>query len=157
MNKISRLFAICVVSIGLAGCAQTVGNKEFGGTLLGAGLGGLLGSQIGGGKGKMIAIGVGVLLGGLLGSEIGRSLDRADKLYMIQATQNSLENSPTGSLTGWRNPDSGNQGTITPLATYRKPSGQYCREYQSDITVGGKTEQAYGTACRMPDGSWEVQ
>jgi len=24
------------------------------------------------------------------------------------------------------------------------------------VTVGGETEQAYGTACRQPNGSWKI-
>jgi surface antigen len=24
------------------------------------------------------------------------------------------------------------------------------------VTVGGRAEQAYGTACRQPDGSWQI-
>jgi surface antigen len=35
--------------------------------------------------------------------------------------------------------------------------GSYCREWQGRITVGGRLEQAYGTACLQPDGSWEFQ
>jgi surface antigen len=35
-------------------------------------------------------------------------------------------------------------------------SGKYCREFQQTVTIGGKTEQAYGTACRQPDGSWQI-
>jgi len=34
--------------------------------------------------------------------------------------------------------------------------GQQCREYQHSITVGGKTEEAYGSACLQPDGSWKI-
>ena len=28
--------------------------------------------------------------------------------------------------------------------------------HRGDVNIGGKTEQAYGTACRQPDGSWKV-
>ncbi|MEE8203551.1 MAG: hypothetical protein V3R74_07315, partial [Alphaproteobacteria bacterium] len=31
-----------------------------------------------------------------------------------------------------------------------------CREYQTTVNVGGQVEQAYGTACRQPDGSWQI-
>ena len=57
---------------------------------------------------------------------------------------------------GWVNPDSGNSGSYTPTKTYQVDSGQYCREFQQTITVGGQTEDAYGTACREPDGSWRI-
>ena len=56
----------------------------------------------------------------------------------------------------WRNPDSGNSGSVTPIKTYAQPSGTYCREFAQTITVGGNTEQAYGHACRMPDGTWKL-
>ena len=33
---------------------------------------------------------------------------------------------------------------------------EYCREYTKTISVGGRSERAYGTACYKPDGSWEI-
>lgn len=36
------------------------------------------------------------------------------------------------------------------------PEAGYCREYQQQVLVGGRWEQAYGTACRRPDGSWQI-
>ncbi len=53
-------------------------------------------------------------------------------------------------------PESGNYGTVTPIRDGSTSSGQYCREYQQTVTVGGRTQQAYGTACRQPDGQWKV-
>ncbi len=75
----------------------------------------------------------------------------------IQAANNAFENARTGEASTWRNPDSGNSGSITPTRTYQAPSGGYCREYQQDIIVGGETHKSYGTACRQPDGSWKIQ
>ena len=124
--------------------------------MLGGIAGGLLGSQVGGGKGKLIAVGAGALLGALVGSEIGKSLDNADRAAMQQSTQTSLETAPSGTTSSWRNPDSGNYGTITPQPAYQSASGEYCREFQQTVTVGGREESAYGTACRQPDGTWKV-
>jgi len=39
---------------------------------------------------------------------------------------------------------------------YRTSDGQYCREYQSTVSVGGQPQPSYGTACLQPDGSWRV-
>lgn len=36
------------------------------------------------------------------------------------------------------------------------PEGRYCREYQKRVAVGGRAQNAYGTACRQLDGSWEL-
>ncbi len=154
--KSYRIAIVFASALSVAACANQSGPKQTVGTLVGAGLGGLAGSQIGGGKGKLVAVGAGVLLGGLLGSEVGKSLDKADRLYAGRNAQQTLEATPTGQSSTWQNPDSGNSGTFTPTQTYETAQGQYCREYQTTVTVGGATEEAYGTACRQPDGSWKV-
>lgn len=33
----------------------------------------------------------------------------------------------------------------------------YCREYTRTVTVGGVAQNAYGTACMQPDGSWQIR
>ena len=126
------------------------------GTVLGAIVGGLGGSQVGKGSGQLWATGAGVFLGAILGRGIGESLDRADQMYAQQSYQYTLESVPTGYTEQWMNPDSGHSGTYTPTHTYQAPSGQYCREFQQTVTIGGRTEEAYGTACRQPDGAWKI-
>ena len=160
-----KALAIAVVTLALAGCAQagdgTGGsgwglNKQTGGTLLGAIGGGLAGAQFGRGSGKLAATAAGTLLGGFLGNQVGQSLDRADQAYAHRADQQALESAPTGQSITWNNPDSGNSGTVTPEKTYQASSGEYCREFQQTISIGGQPQQSYGTACRQPDGTWKV-
>lgn len=142
----------------LAACQSTAnGPKESFGTLGGAVLGGLAGSQIGGGKGQLIAVGVGTLAGAYFGSEIGKSLDRADRLYMERA-EVSAHQAPIGETITWSNPESGNSGTITPVREGESSNGRYCREYKQTIYVGGQEKDAIGQACRIPgsDDEWEI-
>ena len=214
--------ALGLAALTLAGCSQTVGQKQGLGTLLGAVAGGGAGAQVGKGRGKMVATGAGAALGALIGSEVGMSLDRADRLAMQRATQNTLETAPSGTTSTWRNPDSGNGGTVTPNQLYQRNDGAYCREFTQTlfvpaiaqaphgvlaespgtaverlarhpfarrrtveaidrigvdevrcdrarrgsgnesyldsiaVTVGAPTEEAYGTACRQADGSWQI-
>lgn len=156
MKKFAVLtLAIAALSLSACNTFQNAGTKQTIGGLGGAVAGGVLGSQIGGGSGRLIATGAGVLLGGLLGSEIGSSLDNADKAYAMQA-QNRAYAAPVGERITWNNPESGNSGMITPVRDGYASSGRYCREYQQEINVGGKRESAYGTACQKPDGSWEI-
>ena len=54
----------------------------------------------------------------------------------------------------WESGDA--RGTVQVTRTGATPSGRQCREFQQTVTVGGRTEQAYGTACLQPDGSWEI-
>ena len=153
--NITRVASAAVVILFLAGC-QTGGPKQTGGTLVGAGLGALAGSQIGRGRGQLAAVAIGALAGAMLGSNIGKSLDDADRQAALHA-QGQAHTAPIGQSVSWNNPNSGNYGTFTPTRDGTdNRTGAYCREYQTTITVGGKTEQAYGTACRQPDGSWKV-
>ena len=39
---------------------------------------------------------------------------------------------------------------------FKNNNGRYCREFQQTVTIGGRTAEAYGTACRQPDGSWKI-
>jgi len=142
--------------LGLSACNQNAGNKETLGGLGGAAVGGLAGAQIGGGSGQLAATAVGALLGFFIGTEVGKSLDKADQLHAERIASQALESNPTGQTSSWSNPDSGNSGTITPTRTTYTDSGQPCREYQQTVTIGGETQQAYGTACREADGSWRI-
>jgi surface antigen len=130
--------------------------REGTGTLLGAGTGALIGSQIGGGQGRIVATAAGTLLGALIGQDVGRSLDRADQAYLQRTSQYSLENSATNQPTTWVNPDTGHRGTVTPTGTYQTNDGRYCREFTQTVEINGEIQQAYGTACRQPDGSWQM-
>ncbi len=155
-QRVKSTAIVLLTATSLIACSANSGPKTTGGTLMGAALGGLAGAQIGGGRGKLAAVAVGTLLGGLVGRGVGESLDRADRLYAQQTASHGLESAPSGTTTTWRNPDSGHSGTFTPTRTYEAQTGQYCREYQQTVTVGGRTENAYGTACRQPDGNWKI-
>ncbi len=150
------LILAMVFALLTAGCTQHMGPKEGVGTVLGATGGAILGSNIGKGKGNVVAIAIGTLAGALFGQEVGRSLDRADRIAMGQNAQYSLEYAPSNTTTTWNNPDSGNSGTMTPVRTYEPAPGKYCREYRQTVIIGGQEQDAYGTACRQPDGTWEI-
>ena len=69
---------------------------------------------------------------------------------------NRAQTAPVGQTITWNNPNSGNSGSVTPVREGKAASGEYCREFQQTVTIGGKSENAYGTACRQPDGSWKI-
>lgn len=79
--KLRNLLIAGVAVVALSACNATNQQK---GTLIGAGAGGLLGSQIGSGSGKLIATGAGVLLGAMTGSAVGESMDRPAQTVVIQ-------------------------------------------------------------------------
>jgi surface antigen len=159
LTTLRTITLIAIVALGLSACAQTgetVRNnpKTTMGGMLGAAGGGLIAAAAGASPAGIVG---GVLIGGLVGGAVGNALDQKDKEMAQQAAQQAFENSRTGESSAWQNPDSGNSGSITPIQTYQTPAGQYCREYEQDIVVGGERQKSYGTACRQGDGSWQIQ
>lgn len=161
-----KFIAIATVAALLSGCAQNGQpgfssggsgfDKQLVGGLAGAAGGAALGSQFGKGRGQLVGVALGTLLGAKLGSEVGASLDRADMNYYNAASQQALETAQPGQSFPWSNPQSGNSGSFTPRNYYQNSNGMYCREYSQNISVGGQISQGYGTACRQPDGTWQI-
>jgi len=154
MKRLKFTF-VGMIALALVAC-EGQGEKEQLGAIVGAATGAVLGANIGKGKGRDAGIALGALLGTLAGSSVGKSLDRADRIFLNQTQQQTLEQAPKGTTNEWKNPDSGNAGTVTPRKTFQTAEGTYCREFQQTITVSGRTEEAYGTACRQPDGTWKI-
>lgn len=150
MYKPRFLVLVAAGALLLSGCSPQPTQQEQG-MVIGGILGGVIGSQVGGGRGRTVATIVGTLAGATIGGAVGRSMDEADRLK----TAHALESVRTGVPSAWRNPDTGNQYTVTPTRTYESAQGP-CREYIVDAMVGGRPEKVYGTACRQPDGSWRV-
>ncbi len=152
-----RITSVALLSLLLGACQNMQDNpKQTGGTIIGAGLGALIGSQVGGGKGRLAAVALGTLGGAYFGAEVGKSLDKADRMYAERSAQSSLEYDKTGQTSTWQNPDSGNSGTFTPRDTYKTASGDDCREFETTVKIDGRDETATGRACRQPDGTWKI-
>lgn len=163
LYKARNFRTIAVVSLSallvLGGCTTTGGRTDYEatGTAAGAVLGAALGYGLGKGhSNKELAVAAGAALGGLLGNKIGIKLNAADQAMMGQSVNSALEYNPTGVASTWVNPDTGTTGTATPTRTYSTVDQGPCREYSTTVTVGGKEQEAFGTACRQSDGSWKI-
>ena len=71
-----------------------------------------------------------------------------------EAAQVKATTAPVGEKIVWKTTDS--SGYVATTREGTGSSGLQCREFQQSIIVGGKEEQAYGTACLQPDGSWKI-
>jgi surface antigen len=132
-------------------CDRQLVGRELAGQVIGGVGGAVLGSQIGQGTGQIVATAGGALLGVLIGGAVGRSLDQTDYACAGQV----LEHAPNNRAIVWRNPETGGAYRLTPTSAYQVQDG-YCREYTSTATVAGRSQTIYGTACRQPDGSWQI-
>ncbi len=159
--SVFKFSAVAAAGLTLAACAGSPdgmgpGPRENTGTLLGAGTGALLGAAVaGGGTGSRLAgAAVGGLLGGLIGNRMGAALDDEDRRRAYDAQLAALDRGQSGAPVSWRNPDSGRYGTVVPGPAYQE-AGRNCRSYTHTIYVDGTPQTARGTACRLPDGSWQ--
>jgi surface antigen len=161
MMKLSTFYILS--SILLASCTLTTTNpqeqgpKQAVGTVTGMILGGKVANDFSeGSRNEGLWTMAGVALGAFLGNEVGASMDRQDALLAERATIQALEYSKTEQVIAWKNPDSGNYGTVYPTNTSSR-NGQPCREFTQEINIGGNIEQAFGKACRNADGSWDLK
>jgi surface antigen len=114
--------------------------------LLGGVGGGVLGHQFGGGSGNTVA----TIAGTLIGASIGGSYTSGQECY-----EQVFETAAVGAPIRFESNEANYSYTLTPTRNYEN-DGRYCREYQATATVGGRYQETYGTACRQPDGQWEV-
>ena len=139
------------MGLGFSGCSQTTGPNESGGTVIGALAGGLIGSRFGAGGGKVAAVIAGTMIGGFLGNQVGKGMDEQARQQAYQAQYNSIA---SGQSSNWRAP-SGPSGYVEPGPVYSE-SGRVCRQYTHTIIIDGRQERGVGTACRAPDGRWDI-
>lgn len=140
-----------LLSIALVGCdPQGELNHEDVGALTGSVLGGVLGAQVHG-HGRTAAIIGGTLLGGYMGGNVGRSMDDVDRMKLAH----SLEYTQPHKSAHWVNEKHGKDVTVTMEDNYRH-HGRLCRRFKTLVIIDHREQQAYGKACRRPNGQWQI-
>lgn len=152
--RIQRLLVIitAALAVALTGCSGPTGKQDTG-LAVGALAGGIIGNQVGKGKGNILATVAGAVVGGIVGSEIGKSMDKQDQILAQQAELAALERGQSGVSTPWRNPENGRYGEVVPSKPYRRGADD-CRDYSHTIYVDNRPQTMRGTACRNNDGTW---
>ncbi len=142
--------ALAAAALALSAC-QAPTNQQMG-SIGGSAVGAMVGNQFGSGAGRVGATVLGAGVGGLVGSQIGRSMDDAARRRATEAETAALANGKPGVPVDWSSGASHGQFIPGPI---RMQNGRECRPYTHRIVVDGRGEQLRGTACRMPDGSWQ--
>jgi surface antigen len=131
------------------GLSERTCHRDLIGAAIGGAAGGLAGSRVGHGNGRTAATVGGVVIGALFGGLIGQAMDEVDQACVSQV----LEHVPDREAINWRGRDAGYE--VVPTRTFQT-AGRYCREYQTRAEIGGRLQTVYGTACRQPDGDWQI-
>jgi hypothetical protein len=71
-----------------------------------------------------------------------------------ETAQVNATTAQVGEKITWHENDS--SGYVMTTKEGVNSNGLSCREFQQEITVGGKAEQAYGTACLQANGAWKI-
>ncbi|TDI66243.1 MAG: hypothetical protein E2O89_01420, partial [Alphaproteobacteria bacterium] len=77
--------------------------------------------------------------------------------YFKNAFNTALENARKGSESPWLNPQTGDRGVITPVATFKEADGTPCRNYRWTLITGASSRLFEGTACRAGASNWRVK
>ena len=80
---------------------------------------------------------------------IDEASQRAHESAQIEATT-----APIGEPIVWKTETA--SGSVVATKEGESLAGRTCREYQQQVTIGGETETAVGTACLQEDGSWKI-
>ncbi|MFQ3189916.1 MAG: hypothetical protein ACI936_001042 [Paraglaciecola sp.] len=80
---------------------------------------------------------------------VNEQAQREHEAAQVQATSAAV-----GEKITWTTNEANGYVVTTKQGT--NSSGLTCREFQQNITVAGKTEEAYGTACLQADGAWSI-
>ena len=106
------------------------------------------------GEGTAPADTAGRVEGSLIARNEALGLSREDQAVALQAEFRALETTPAGAAVSWRNPATGHAGDVLPGPAYQV-NAQSCRDYTHTVQAADAAS-FQATACRGPDGVWQV-
>jgi surface antigen len=141
--------ALCVL-LATTGCASNPSNQQLG-SIIGGILGGALVAHVSPQRGAEIVLGT--LFGATIGGRIGQYMDEFDRTKVAWA----VEHTGVNHVTSWKNPSSGHHYSVVPRRSRAFAGYKNCRGFNITVRIGNRREKLHGVACRLPDGSWQVQ
>lgn len=150
LKKVGLIAGAAVLALGLgtsgAFADDCSGHGHAGGTVLGALLGGAIGSAAS--HGNAGAVVGGAIVGGLAGNAISRDIDCGDRDRAGRAYHDSFYGD-VGHRYEWEGHD---RGYIVTTREYRR-HGRLCRDFEQVVYRHGRDYTREGTAC-LRHGEW---
>lgn len=84
------------------------------------------------------------------------SVTRSERREIILTWQNALEKTPSGEARIWSNRNRSVAVSVTPLRTFQKSDGEFCRTYRQILLRDGEERLYGGMACRKGKLKWRT-
>ncbi|MEO5340098.1 MAG: glycine zipper domain-containing protein [Magnetococcus sp. MYC-9] len=147
-RRVVLFSAVALMAVPILSGCQNMAQQGAGVGALG---GGLAGSLLGNPKNRAQNALIGAAVGGLVGYAVGNEMDKNDRNKL----SHTLETAPSRQATTWVNPDTRAEYTVVPQPAYQS-EGRQCRQAEIASVIDGRRETVLKTACRRPDGQWEI-
>jgi len=121
-------------------------------SVIGAGLGTVIGVIATHGSGDPLIISAAAVAGMFLGHEVGATFDKIDHMYLNMVFQQTMNNNSNMQSTTWKHPQK--KYVINSLAVNTNGN---CREFVTSVKSGSQMRQVRGTACLDNNNEWEVK
>jgi surface antigen len=85
------------------------------------------------------------------------TLTQSDMNLIRNVVNQQIHNKRPGTSIVWKNPESGNSGTVTLVSAFAR-QGRRCEqiEYRMSPPQGTPSDRFVLTSCVQPDGSWKL-
>ncbi|PID45664.1 MAG: hypothetical protein CSB47_07690 [Proteobacteria bacterium] len=136
----------------LSGCTNSGMSNSETRAVVGSIVGGAIGREFGGGRGRHVMTALGAAVGGFIGANIGREFDTYDQNHINTA----LQNTPDNRQVRWNNRNSGATYVFTPTSSYQTSVNNRptrCRSYTMLVDMEGSPQRVQGRACYV-NGRW---
>ena len=149
-----KVYIFLIVSfLSTSGC-ESSNDKKVIGQIIGAAVGGYLGSKVGDGVTKDISVILGGAAGYILGGKIVQILNKTEQNEFNSVIEESLNNNPDNTSAKWTSSENETvSGQVTPLNKFERDK-ESCRDFKKIIKKNDEIFEETSTACRDKEGNW---
>lgn len=84
-------------------------------------------------------------------------LDQSDEIATLEAVHLALTEVGDGASYVWYRRNGRLSGIVQPTTSFKDPKGRICRHVVLILSAGTHTNKAEGVACRLANGSWQLE
>jgi len=157
-NSLHKKVFVVLSTFLLVGCGKLPDTNGYQGigTIGGAGAGMAVSQSIRFGGHTASGQVAGTLIGAHLGYNLLGVFIGDGAKYPRRAFIRAVEYNPKSVTTNWKNPWNYNSGSFTPVQTFQRPDGTYCRKVLETMVVNGRIYGNKVIACRIEREKWQI-